>query len=98
LVLSDPVVGVVRRELRKVSPGVKIGNDEVRDLLEREVLKREVTEGDKAMEAYKKVNKAQCKEAKAKTKGASDRSEADTCSGSIEGASSDNTPGSESSN
>lgn len=68
LVLSDPVVAVVRRELKKVSPGVKIGNDEIRDLLEREVLKREVTEGDKAAEACKKIGKAQCKEAKTRVK------------------------------
>lgn len=68
LVLSDPVVSAVKRELKKVSPGVRIANDEIRELLEREVLKREVTEGDKADEACKKVQRILTKDTKARMK------------------------------
>jgi hypothetical protein len=57
LVLSDPVVTVIRRELKKISPAVKVDVGQVRELLEREVLKREVAEGDEAEAARKKVQK-----------------------------------------
>jgi len=67
LILSDPVVNIIRRELKKVSP-VKVDLRQVRDVLEREVLKREVTEGEKADGAMKKVQKAMARGAKAKAK------------------------------
>jgi len=68
LVMSDPVVAVVRRELKKVAPGVKVDIEYLRGLLEREVLKREVVEGEPSEEARKKVQKALAKESKAKAK------------------------------
>ena len=55
MVLSDPVVEVVRRELRRVSPDVRIDVEQIRTVLVNEVLKREVMEGDKADEARKKI-------------------------------------------
>lgn len=55
MVLSDPVLTVVRRELKRVSPDVKIELDQIRDVLSQEVLKREVQEGDKAEEARRKI-------------------------------------------
>jgi len=59
LVVSDPIVDVLRRELRRVFPDVRIDADEVRSELIQEVLKREVTEGEKADEARRKIAKAQ---------------------------------------
>ncbi len=53
--LSDSVVDAIRKELRKFSPDVKVQNDEIRDVLNKEVLKREVVEGDKAEDAKRKV-------------------------------------------
>ncbi|MDB6118872.1 MAG: hypothetical protein JWO08_2653 [Verrucomicrobiaceae bacterium] len=64
LVLSDAVVEVIRRELRKLSPGVKFELDEIREVITHEVLKREVIEGDKAMDARKKIARAWAKAAK----------------------------------
>ncbi len=57
VVLSDPVVDTIRRELRRVSD-VKVEPDELRSLLKEEVLKREVLEGEKADGAHKKVSKS----------------------------------------
>jgi hypothetical protein len=57
VVLSDPVVDTIRRELRRVSD-VKVEVDELRELLREEVIKREVLEGDKAEGAHKKVSKS----------------------------------------
>jgi hypothetical protein len=41
ILLSDPVLETMRRELRRLSPDVKIRVEELRDLLLQEVLKRE---------------------------------------------------------
>jgi ribosomal protein L12E/L44/L45/RPP1/RPP2 len=66
MVLSPPVLEVIRRELRRLSPDVRIDIDQIRTVLTQEVLKREVVEGEKADEALKKINKAIAKAQKAK--------------------------------
>jgi hypothetical protein len=58
---TEPVLDVIRRELRRVSPDVRIDVDQIRAVLINEVIKREVLEGDKADEARKKVAKAASK-------------------------------------
>ena len=55
MVLTDPVLDVIRRELRRVSPDVRIESEQIRTVLAAEVIKREVMEGDKADEARKKI-------------------------------------------
>jgi hypothetical protein len=59
VILSDPVIDVIRRELRRAFPDVKIEGEGLRSELIQEVLKREVTEGEKAEEARRKIAKAQ---------------------------------------
>ena len=66
VILDDAVLDVIRRELRRLSPDVKIDRDDLRTALVEEVLKREVTEGEKAEEARKKVAKVRGKALKAK--------------------------------
>ncbi len=58
IVLSAPVLEIVRRELRRFSPDVKINVEQIKSVLIQEVLKREVVEGEKADEARKKLSKA----------------------------------------
>ena len=58
LLLSDPVLQVVRRELRRVVE-VKVDVAEVRSVLQNEVIKREVLEGDKAVAAARQVQRAE---------------------------------------
>jgi predicted type IV restriction endonuclease len=58
LLLSDAVVDVVRRELRRVVE-VKVEAEEVRAVLQNDVLKREVLEGDKAASAARRVSRAE---------------------------------------
>jgi hypothetical protein len=55
---SDAVLDVIRRELRRLSPDVRIDASQIKDVLVNEVIKREVMEGEKADEARKKVTKA----------------------------------------
>ena len=68
VILDEAVLDVIRRELRRLSPDVKIDRDDLRTVLVDEVLKREVTEGDKADEARKKVAKVRGKALVAKAK------------------------------
>jgi len=55
LVVSNPVLEVLRRELRRISPDVRIDLQQIRSVLASEVLKREVVESEKAEEARKKI-------------------------------------------
>lgn len=57
LMLSDPVVGMVRRELRKLADGLNPDLDQVRDIIEEQVIKRELIEADEAKVAAKAVRK-----------------------------------------
>jgi len=66
MIMSDSVVEVIRRELKKISPDIKITSDQIRNVVYQEVLKREVVEGEKAEEAKKKISKALSKFSKNK--------------------------------
>jgi hypothetical protein len=65
MVLSDSVLDVIRRELRRVSPDVRIDTEQIRSVLANEVIKREVMEGEKAEVAKKKISKALSKASRA---------------------------------
>jgi len=55
---SDTVVDVIRREVRRLAPKVHVEDHEILQILQEDVLKREVIEGDKADEARQRVRKA----------------------------------------
>ena len=61
LVLSEPVLEVIRRELRRVSPDVRIELEEIKNVFCNEVLKREVIDGEQADMARKKIARAASK-------------------------------------
>lgn len=56
--LSDPVLEVVRRELRRMSPDLRVEVDEIRSAVAQDVLKREVMEGEQADHARKRLTRA----------------------------------------
>lgn len=58
ITLSDPVVEVIRRELRRATPDCRVEADEVRKALRDEVIKREVLEGDQADSARRHVSRS----------------------------------------
>lgn len=64
---TDPVLEVIRRELRRISPDVRIDINQIKSVLLSEVIKREVIEGDKADEARKKIARAASKALRATT-------------------------------
>lgn len=51
LLLTDRVVAIVRREIRRLVKGVTIGNAEIAERLRNEVIKRDVLEGEHAADA-----------------------------------------------
>lgn len=68
LLLSDNVSTVVRRDLRRLFPDLKVSAEQIQELLWNEVLKREVIEGDKAKEALSRIKRAANRLAKAAAK------------------------------
>jgi hypothetical protein len=58
---SEPIVGAIRRELRRLFPDVKVEPEQILDILANEVLKRELMEGDKVKETQAKIKKATSK-------------------------------------
>jgi predicted type IV restriction endonuclease len=61
IIMSDPILHTIRRELKRLSPDVRISVDEIREALAHEVIKRDTIEGEKAAEAQKMVNRAASK-------------------------------------
>lgn len=57
LILSEPILSLIRRELKRLAEGIKVELDEVESIVRSEVLKREVVEGEEAEEAKARVNK-----------------------------------------
>ena len=66
LLLDDSVLTTVRKQLRRLFPGVRVGADEIAGLLRNEVLKREVLEGERADAAEKLVRRANRKHQRVK--------------------------------
>lgn len=59
VVLSEPIVKAIRRELRKLPPKMKIDPEEITAILKTEILKRDIVEGEDIKVAKRKVRKAQ---------------------------------------
>jgi hypothetical protein len=58
VLLTEPVVDTIRRELRRATPGLRVEEDEVRSVLTNEVIKRDVLEGEKAIAAQRQIARA----------------------------------------
>lgn len=65
VILSEPVLDVIRRELRRMSPDVRIDPEVIAEVLRNEVIKRDALEGEKAESARKMVNRASNKSLRA---------------------------------
>ena len=57
-ILSDPVLEVVRRQLRRMSKDLRVETEDLRTAISQDVLKREVIEGEHATHARKKLSRA----------------------------------------
>ena len=57
LILNEEILNDIRRELRKLSPGIKVDIPEIEQILRNEVLKRDVIEGDEAANSQAQVKR-----------------------------------------
>jgi predicted type IV restriction endonuclease len=67
IILTEPILTVIRRELKRLSPDVKIEIEEILAVISQEVIKRDVIEGEKAIEAGKKLSRAANRALKARS-------------------------------
>lgn len=58
VLISEPVISCIRREMRRLFPELKIEPDNISDLLANDILKREVIDGDKVKDAQQRIKKA----------------------------------------
>lgn len=65
---SDTVAAVVRRELRKMNPGINVSTEEIQELINTQVLKREVIDSDSGTDAKKQLDKYIRSQKRAKAK------------------------------
>ena len=66
LLLSDSYLNSIKRDLRKLSPGIKIENNEIKEVLRDDLFKREVVEGQELKEASKKIQRVLLKKTSSK--------------------------------
>lgn len=66
LVVSQPVLEVIRRELKRISPDVRIDTEQIKSVMQSSVIKREVVESEKTQEATKRIQRAAGKLLRAK--------------------------------
>lgn len=65
-ILSEPVINVIRKELRKFAEGLKVDNEEIEKIIRQEVLKREILEGEDASKTQAKIRRFYKKQLKEK--------------------------------
>lgn len=69
IILHDLCINTIRKAIKKISSDAKVSNEEIRQLVAEEIIKRDILDDEKAREAKRKVTKALAKpqERKAKT-------------------------------
>jgi hypothetical protein len=66
LLYTEPVLNALRKELKFIYPDIKVSTEEIKKVLNSGIVRREVTEGEEAEEAKKKINKSFRKKEKLK--------------------------------
>ena len=68
LLLTDPVAISIRRELKKLKPGIKVDFEEIKNIIENDIIKRDILENEEGIEAKKQITKFVKKQEKEKNK------------------------------
>jgi predicted type IV restriction endonuclease len=68
LLLTESISNVIRKELRKIKPGIKVEVEEISDLIKNEVIKRETLASEAGIEANKQVTRFIKKQEREKAK------------------------------
>lgn len=75
LLTTEPVLKLIRKELRAMNPNVQVDLEEIQEVIQTQVLKRDVLEGEKANEAVKRIRKHQRKLEREKEKATTEKQE-----------------------
>ncbi len=73
LLLTDGMIGALRREVRRIAPAVRVDDEQLHSILVNEVLKREVVDGEEAKQAADAIKKGLKAAARAKAARQSER-------------------------
>ncbi len=57
-IISEPVLKVICREIKRASPGIRVDVEDVEELIVREVVKRDVMDSAEVQDAVKRLRKA----------------------------------------
>ncbi len=57
LLLNETVMNYIRKEIKRLIPAVKIDNNEIREVIEKDVIKREILDNDESNTAQEKIKK-----------------------------------------
>ncbi len=57
ILTTDTIIDCVRKTVKKMAPEIKVSNEEILSVISEEIIKREIFEGDKAIEAKKRIAK-----------------------------------------
>lgn len=68
VILTEPILTAIKRELKKLAPDVKTDIEQISKVIQQEVLKREIWEGEKSEEVMKKINRLMKKQQRIKEK------------------------------
>lgn len=68
LLTTDSIIATLKKELKKLSPTIKVEDAFLKNIITNDVLKRELVEGEEALAAAELIKKAQKAQAKVKAK------------------------------
>lgn len=68
LIMSDPLLDAMRKQLKKLAPELKTNNEDIKEIIVSEILKRDILESEDANEAKKKHAKMLRASVKTKSK------------------------------
>jgi len=66
LILSEAVVKMIKKELKRIAQDVKIEDEQIVDVIKQEIFKREIIDSEKTQEAMKKLSRSFKKHSKPK--------------------------------
>ncbi len=64
IILSEPSLSLIRRELRRLTPGLRVELPEIESILRNETLKRNILDAENFADAQKRVKRIQTKSSK----------------------------------
>lgn len=91
LLTTDIIASVLRREIRKINPGLKVTVEEIQEMVQGAVVKREVIDSESGLDAKKQVAKFYRGQNRAKAKKPKPTNEGDEAGSDLEDSDGDST-------